>query len=151
MASIRRFGRSDVEPGSARCRDVKAPTVASCDDGKRSREVRALALGLVLLEHDGVQAAATLVEGVKALAETDDVLAPVEAQCESNADWTGLAEQPLDAVGYKLVCCCISGEATPAGLPARGADMKPGRCLLASRSLGNKPVPQVGAGPEWFD
>ena len=91
--------RADVEPDPPRGAHVEAPSRPADHMGERHRQVR-LALGalaLVLLEDDGVELGAALVEGVEALAETGDVLARREGQGEPDAvDGRAVAERPTE-------------------------------------------------------
>src|SRR5204863_5631682 len=54
-------------------------------------------LRLVLLEHDRVEGASALVEGIEAFAEADDVCVRLEPECESHPMRRRAVGQPADA------------------------------------------------------
>ena len=116
---------ADVEPRAPRRAHVEAPAFAAGDDGERGRQIGAGALLLVLLEHDGVEGAAPLVEGVEALAEADDVLVGVETEGEARPHRSVGGDQPLDRFRDEPIDVAVGGQLAALRCPTPGQHREP--------------------------
>ena len=118
-------GVADVEPRAPRRAHVEAPAFAAGDDGERGREICAGALLLVLLEHDAIEGAAPLVEGVEALAEADDVLVGVETEGEARPHRSVGGDQPLDRFRDEPIDVAVGGQLAALRCPTPGQHREP--------------------------
>ena len=137
-----RVGGADVVPGASGRADMEAPAVrrgiGRDDDREWHRQVRSIALVLVLLEDGRIEPSATLVECVEALAEADDVGAVLEAQGQANPPWAVLGTKPGNGTGHQPRTVAGEARALRIRCPGTGHVLEPSRaCAATDEAVGH--------------